>query len=570
MSGINSILNTASSSIAAQRVAIEVTGENIANVNTPGYSRQRAIMETAPVTDTNGFPMGNGVLVKSVQRYYDASLQKNITDGNSSLQNNQSRLTSLQQIEPTFNEMTTDGLGKSMQDFFDSWQTLANNASGTAERQTVLAKSQVMVDNFHQANQNLRNVQIAANQSLEGITSEISQTAKSIASLNAQIVQTEQGGASSSELRDQRDYLAQELAKKTGATFTEEPSGTLSVRLPSGSTLVEGSLYATLYTSPQPLVPQNANNVSPSNHILITTIGNPPKAPQPLIDSDITTTVGGPKNTLGEIGASLAMRDTVVPGYLEKLDELAYNLADQVNAQHKQGWNLNNAVGSDFFAFTSVPNSITNINTAGFNVGDAVSGSGIPSGTTIARIDGPNQITLTPPLLQSIAPGTTFTFTPLVGPPTSQTGNATGIAGYSSNDPTLGIKLNISSTNEIAAADSNPLTGGSGNNANALALAALKDQQIPFTTVGGASASVISYYNSMVSGIGIDVQAAQNTSDQGESYVKQLNTLRDSISGVSLDEEMTNMIKYQKAFQGSARMVTAASDMMDTVLAMVR
>lgn len=511
MSGINAIFNTASTSIVAQRVAMEVTGENITNANTPGYSRQRAIMETAPVTATNGFPMGNGVLVKSVQRYYDAVLQKNITDGNSLLQNNQNRLTSLQEIEPAFNEMATSGLGKSIQDFFDSWQTLSNNAAGTAERQTVLTRAQVMVENFHQANQNLRNVQITANRNLEGITADISQKAKSIASLNAQIVQTELGGASSSELRDKRDYLAQELAKKMGATFTEEKDGSMTVSLPNGSSLVERNQYATLYTSPMPLVPPNANNVNPSNHILITNVGDPPLSAKPISDTDITTTVGGPNNTLGEIGAMLGLRDTVVPAYLQKLDELAYNLAYQVNAQHKQGWNLNGNTNTNFFA-----------------------------------------------------PAT------LTAPPAS----AVAVAGYSSSNSTLGIKLNISSTNEIAAADVNPVTGGvitgGGNNTNALALAAIKDRQVSFATSGGASASVISYYNAMVSGIGVDVQAAQNATNQGESYVTQLNNLRESNSGVSLDEEMTNMIKYQKAFQGAARLITTATDMMDTVLAMVR
>jgi flagellar hook-associated protein 1 FlgK len=265
----------------------------------------------------------------------------------------------------------------------------------------------------------------------------------------------------------------------------------------------------------------------------------------------------------------LALRDTVIPGYLQKLDELAYNIANQVNEQHKLGWNLNNTVGSDFFTVNSVypPNTITNmsIGTVGLSVGDSVSGTGIPDGTTIARIDSSTQITLTPPLIHSLAAGITFTINGV-----DQTGDATGFAGYSSDNSTLGISLNITTTNEIAAADTNPLTGGSGNNSNALSLAVIKDQQVLFTTGGGASASVISYYNAMVSGIGVDVQAVQNASDQGDSYVTQLNNLRESNSGVSLDEEMTNMIKYQKAFQGAAKMITTATDMMDIVLGMVR
>jgi flagellar hook-associated protein 1 FlgK len=191
---------------------------------------------------------------------------------------------------------------------------------------------------------------------------------------------------------------------------------------------------------------------------------------------------------------------------------------------------------------------------------------GIPAGTIIASVDSATRITLTPPLIHSIPSRTTFTISGVI----TRTGDATGISGYSSSDSSLGITLNLASTNEIAAADTNPLTGGSGNNSNALALAALKDLQVPFTTGGGASASVTSYYNAIVSGIGVDVQTFQNASAQGESYVAQLNNLRESNSGVSLDEEMANMIKYQKAFQGAAKMITTATDMMDIVLGMVR
>jgi flagellar hook-associated protein 1 FlgK len=558
MAGINSIFNTASTSIIAQRVAMEVTGENISNVNTPGYSRQRVLMETAPVTNANGFPLGNGVLVKAVQRFYDAVLQKNITDGNSSLQNNQSRLASLKALEPSFNDITNDGLGKSIQDFYDSWHSLSNNAAGTPERQMVLARAQVMIDNFQQVNQSLRDVQSNANRSLDNIAADITLKAKSIASLNNQIRQTEVVGASASELRDQRDYLAQQLAKKVGVSFTEEQDGTMTVKLADGSTLVDKNKYATVYTAPKALSPPDANNIDPSSHVFLTEVGAPPPDSNSILDSDKTTTIGGNLNTLGEIGAMLGMRDSTVPAYLQKLDELANNLVNQVNAQHKLGWNLNDKVGSDFF---TPPGSVTITDTSVLQVGNVVSGVGIPTGTTIASIDSSTRITLIPPLPQSYAAGKIFTF-----PSGNQVGKAAGLAGYSS----MGLGLNISSTSEIAAASAKPLTGGSGNNVNALAMAGLKDTQVAFTTGGGAQSTVVSYYIAMVSGIGVDVQAAQNASDQSDSYVTQLNNLRESNSGVSLDEEMTNMMKYQQAFQAAAKMITTATEMMDTVLGLVR
>ncbi len=557
---INSIFNTASSSIAAQRVALEITGENIANVNTPGYSRQRANLETAPVTTSNGFPLGNGVNVASVQRFYDASLQKNIVDNNSLLSNNQTKQSSLLQIEPVFNELNGDGLGKAMQDFFDSWQSLSANPAGFAERQTVLARAQVLADNFQQANDSIRTVQSNANNSLSAITTDITDKARSIATLNDQITRLELGGgAPANELRDQRDVLVQELSKKAGVSFTEESDRSLTVTLPGGKLLVQGNKYATVYTSDVGAPSINPNSPIPNTTIYLTSIGNPPLTPNKVLDTEITAVIGGQQNSQGEVGAMLAIRDTSVPDYLAKLDELAYNLAEQVNTQHKQGWNLNNVVGGDFFSSAGNYNTIKGLNTAGFAKGDSVSGPGIPFGTTISRIDSPTQITLTPPLAQLSGGGSrTLTF-----PSGTQIGIVASTEGFSRT-----INLNIASINEIAAADTNPLNGGSGNNRNALAISAISSKLVTFAD--GSSTSVTTSYNSLVSTVGSDVSAVQNATLQSESFVKQLTTLRDSISGVSLDEELTNLIKYQKAFQGSAKLITTATDMMDTVLGLVR
>jgi flagellar hook-associated protein 1 FlgK len=561
---INSIYSIANSSIAAQRAALEITSENIANVNTPGYSRQRANLVSAPVTNSNGFPLGNGVAVSSVQRFYDASLQKNIVDNTSLLSNNQTRQSSLQQIEPVFNELSGDGLGKAMQDFFDAWQGLSANPAGAPERQTVLTRAQILADTFQQANDNLSSVQNNANLSLGGIATDITDKARSIASLNEQISKLELGGGgSANELRDQRDLLIQDLSKKVGVSFTEESDHTVTITLPGGSELVQGSRYATVYSATPPQnsgISLGPNAALPDNHIYITAMGNPPPAVNSSLNTDMTSVIGGPQNSQGELGAMLTIRDATVPAYLRKLDELAYSLADQVNTQHKLGWNLNNTNGGDFFNPATTVNTITGLtSTAGFLVGDSVSGPGIPFGTTIGRIDSTTQITLAPPLTQA-ASGSIQSY---IFPSGAQSGTAVSTEGFSRT-----ISLNITSTNEIAAADANPLTGGSGNNRNALAIAAVSYNPVTFSD--GSTTSVTSSYNALASSVGADVLAIQNATSQKESFVKQLTTLRESNSGVSMDEELANMIKYQKAFQGAAKLITTATDMMDTVLGMVR
>lgn len=497
--GINNLFNVAASGINASRLAIEVTSENIANVNTQGYSRQRAIFETAPTMLANGFPLGTGVKLAAVERSYDGLLQQQIVNGNSSYGKNSTMNTALQQVEPSFNEVAANGLGQSFEDFFDSWHDLSVNPQGTAERQALLARSQVLVDNFHQLNGSLNNVISNADNTLVGITNDISDKAKNIASLNFQIQTTEQLGGNANELRDQRDYLLQELGTKVGITATEQADGTVTVTLPSnagggGETLVSGNQYATVYTD-------NAGGTT-LNNIFITAVGNPPPATNPAVDTNVTATIGGPNdvtkaadNSLGEIGGTLQIRDTIVGGpggYLARLDEMANQLVTTVNAQHTAGYDLSGTAGGNFF-----------------------------TGTDSAS-----------------------------------------------------ITLNITDASTIAAGGPNPapVPVDKGNNANALALADLKtDNSIAFTVNGTTTTATFgSYYNSFVSSIGTDVQSAKNATAQDVSFLKQLNTLRESKSGVSLDEELTNLVKYQRAFEASSKVINTATDMMDTLINLVR
>lgn len=492
---ISAIFNSASSSLVAQRMALDVTSENISNVNTEGYSRQRVIMETAPTVNVNGFPVGGGVNVTAVQRIYDNVLNKQIYDGSSLQGNNESKLQTLQQVEPYLNEISGNSIGDAMQGLSDSWQSLSLNPAGVSERQTVIGKAQVLVDTFHQVSAGIINAQSFADLSLTAVATDVTSKAREIADLNTQIRTTEMASGNANELRDRRDLLLQELSKSAGVSYKEQTNG-MDVMLLGGEMLVSGNQYATLYAKPDTAVPPSVT----ANKLQITAIGAPPAAAvPPPIGTDVTGTIGGSNNSKGEIGGLLYMRDTAMPAYLAKLDELAYNLSYQVNSQHAAGWNLNNTTGVVFF-----------------------------SPPTAAA----------PP-----APAATF-------------------AGYSST-----IGLAISSTNEIAAADTNPLLGGTGNNKNALLLAKVANTQVSFS---GVMSTTANYYNSLVANVGVDVQAAKNLTAQNEAFVRQLNNLRASNSGVSLDEELTNLIKYQKAFEGAARVISTATQMLDTVLGLIR
>jgi len=481
--GIGDIYRVGYAGMAAARTAMEVTGENISNVNTEGYSKQQVNLATRFSITPAGVDIGTGVEVVAVQRSYDTMLQMQMVNGKSTYQQNLTRQNALTQIQPSFNELNSDGLGTSIASFFKAWQDLSTNPQGSAERQALLSKSQVMVDNFHNVADTLTGVANVADQSLTGLSSEITDNAKNIATLNAQIVATTALGGTPNTLYDQRDLLLQKMSEKVGITSTVQSDGTVTVALAGGEQIVSANQYATLYTNQNGATP-------PTNDLYVTALGAPPAANNPLTDTNVTATVGGPNNSQGQVGGTLQVRDSIVPGYMSKLDELASTLVSAVNTQHAAGYDLNGNTGSNFFA---------------------------AGGTTAATI--------------SLDPALT----------------ATKIAA-SSTDPTAP-------------------GGGAANNVNAVALAGLANTSYAFST---GSDTFASFYQTQVSQVGIDVQSAQNATNQGEAYLKQLGVLRSSVAGVSLDEELSNLLQYQQAFQGSAKLLNTWSEMVDTLLGMVR
>ncbi len=480
--GLNTIFDIASSGITAQRLALEVTGENIANVNTEGYSRQRVIMENKPVTTANGFPLGTGVEVAAVQRSYDSMLQLQLVNANSSYQESLAQQSSLEQIEASFNSLTSDGLGAAVTNFFGAFQDLSVNPSGAAERQAVLTRAQIMVDSFHQADTSLTSIAYTADQNLVGITAEVTDNARNLALVNQQILATNAVGGNANELFDQRDLLLRKLSEQTGITTSIGNDGTASVTLAGGAQLVAGTKYATLYT--------NATGTPAANDIMISGLGNPPPANAPGTDT-VVATVGDGAAIGGKLGGTMEVRDTIVPKYRSMLDEMANQVVTQVNTLHAAGYALDGTTGNDFF------------DASGVTAKEIALDSGISAVKIAAAL------------------------------------------------PTA----------------SDPVPTSSGNNVNALKLANLSSTSLSFST---GNATFGNFYNSMVSQVGVDTEGVQNVTTQNAAFLKQLNALRASNSEVSLDEELLNLTKYQRAFQGAAKVVTAGSDMLDTILGMVR
>lgn len=483
--GISNLYNIGMSGVRAQRLAIDVTGQNIANVNTEGYSRQRVIMRE----DVSGSQLGSGVTVSSVQRSYDMLLQRQLVNGAATLSQSEVEQSALQRIEPLFNEIGSDGLGKALSDYFNAWQDLSLNPTGAAEQQSVYLRGQLVTDTFHQVSDGLQATVSIANDSLTEITEGISDDAANIARLNEMIVSADiLGSGSSNELRNQRDLLVQQLSEKAGITYFENRDGSVDVKL-ANYDLVIANKSAIVYNTPQ-------NSAQPSS-IYITPLGSPPKssggvAPDTLIYSQAGVAAG--TNQLGyqgELGGTLHVRDVTMPDIEGKLDAIANKLVTDINTAHASGFYFDGA----------------GVEQAGGNFFD-------PAMTTAAGIK----------LASTLTAGTIATGNQWADPP----------------------------TNSI------PASHVPGNNSNAAYIASLQK-----SVVGNS-------YTSLVSEIGVRMSNAENTATTNASFMRQIGNLRESNSGVSLDEELTNLVKYQRAFEGSAKLISTATEMLDTILGLVR
>lgn len=460
---LSAALEIGKSGLKIYQVASEVVSENIANVNTPGYSRQRVVLETAPPTTANGFPLGTGVRIQTVERYYDALLQKQLVNASTTSGYDNTKSQVLQQVEPVFNEVAQNGLGDAITGFFNAWQDLTLNPAGTAERQAVISQGKILADQFNYTSKTLQSAITQQDESLVPLVGDatnkgtINTILTSIAQLNGQIKNTEMVSGNANEMRDQRDYLVRQLSGYIGVSYTENSDGTTDIATNIGGTnyqLVTGSNAATFSSQ--------VNAGTGLHDITLQQVG---------AGSAVTVTP-----TTGQLGAILTMRDTTIQGYLNQVDSLATSIATAVNDQQALGYDLTNAAGIAFF------------------------------------------------------------------------NPATSAASIAVN-PAL-------TTDKIAASGS---LGVHGDNSNALLMAQLNN-------TNGYSDT----YNALVAQIGVDVQASKTKLSQDDAFMKQLTTLRDSNSGVSLDEELVTLIQYQKSYQASAKLITTASDMMDTVINMVR
>ena len=555
---IFSTLSSAKLGLLAQQLAIEVTGQNVANVETEGYSRQDVSFEAntprGHIKYGGLHQLGTGVRIASIERAHDQFLFTQIMDEGDLTGSTEVKKEIFEQLEVLFNEGSGRSLNDALSLFFSSIHDLATNARGLPERVDLISKAEHLASTFNQTGNQLFTIQRNIDATIETEVAEINTLTTQIGKLNESIHANEPTSQyKANDLRDNRDRLVKELSKKIDIQLVQESDNQISLTLKDGTALVLKDQVFDLSTS------INANNES-FNDVYID-IGSTTK--------NITSTIKG-----GELRGYLDMRDTEVESILDKTNILSGSFIQEFNSIHREGFGIDGSSGLDFFT----PLDVT-VDHDADNTGTAVVSMTNASPTTVSvdefeiAFTDSNEFTLNN--LTTNASSGTFTFT------TGSTFNikdgfAVAISGTaaSGDKVTFSVSENAASLMSVSStitADGQKIAAGTttnGDGGNALLMADLQNELV-FNSVTWSSESgsftFDEYYNAVVSTIGIESFSAQAILRQQEGVMLQLNSRRESISGVSIDEEMIKMIKFQQAYNASARMISMVDEMLDTL-----
>jgi flagellar hook-associated protein 1 len=553
------ILNTAKVGLLAQQLAIEVTGQNIANVQTEGYSRQEINFEALNPRSFSLGQLGTGVRVVGVERSHDKFLFSQILSEGDGLGQFEVRKDVFEQLEILFSESNGQSLNQGLGNFFSSLQDLSSNPVGLPERSSVLAEAQNLASTFNNLGESLFQIRRNLDATIQVETGRINTLTTEIAELNQAIHANEPVAFSANDLRDRRDQRVKALSELIDLNYVDEMDGQISLTLNNGTPLVLQSTAFTLSTQ------INGNNKGFQDIVVSGLNGT---------STNVTSSVTG-----GSLKGLIDMRDIEVSDVKDKLDRLAASIIQEFNNIHQEGFGIDGTTGNNFFAAPSVT---TEINTNNTGTGTLTATNGNPSAISNDKFEitvtGSNTFTLnnlTTGLNEgsfSFTPGTTFNL-------------AGGFAVTISGGAAVGDRFKLSVSEDAAqtfsissevASNSNKIAAGqnsSSDGANALKLIGLQSR-LSFNSVthvsnGSGAFTFDEFYSSIVSNLGIQSFSTQATFAQQEGILLQLNTRRESVSGVSIDEEFINMVKFQQAYNASARLIGIVDELLDTVISQV-
>lgn len=538
------LLGIGSSALTAYRRALDTAGHNIANVNTPGYSRQRVELASRP--DILG---GNGVDARRVQRFNDGLLLSRQLDDSSA----QARLDSYHGMAARLDGWLSDpdtGLAKPLNALFTAIETLAASPASEAARQSLLGSADTLAARFQDQQGQFDGMASEINGRVEQTLTEINGYAHDIAKLNEGIglARGKSGGQAPNDLLDQREQLLVQLAQRIGIRTVAQDDGSLNVFAGQGQALVLGSQAQRLVSAPDEFQ---------SGRLDIQLAGG----------ASLSEQLGG-----GTLGGLLDARRELLEPARARLGRLAATLATSINSQHAQGVDGYGQAGAEFFAAFSAEASPSSANTGSARIGIALADSrALGAGDYRMRYDG-SRWTLSPASGGAPVPlsGSGSAADPYIGAGLKLTVQGTATAGdqfllQATRNAAGGFKRVIDDPAAIAAAGPGAAAGSS-DNRNAQALAALASARL----LDGGRESLSSSHASLVAQIGTQSQQSQLRLDAQNALLSQTQAERDSVSGVNLDEEAADLLRFQQAYQAAAQVIATAGTVFESLLAAAR
>ncbi|MGX6607791.1 flagellar hook-associated protein FlgK [Micromonosporaceae bacterium Da 78-11] len=459
-------INTALTSLYAQRRGLDVAGQNIANANTEGYSRQRVTMQaqngTAPGIYSSTDGIGSGVKVSAVERGRNGYLEERGRTEHASSAYLANQTSAYGSIETVFAEPSDTALQARLHDMWDGWNDVANNWQDASTRTALIERSNTVAVTLNDAHASLSNQFDQLAKGADTYVDQVNNLAGAISDMNQKIVVATQSGLEPNDLMDQRDRQVMQLSELVGATTSSKPNGSMTVYIGNAPLVSDFTARKVELVGPTTLDGVKAGG----------------KVALQWTDTGATAATGG------TMGSMLETMNSIIPDLSNKIDGVAANLAKTINDVHNTGFTLTGTQGADFF----VANDGTGVVTA------------------------------------------------------------------------KNIQIGIAGAADVAFSKGNP------------AAATVTDQAVDhgvadvLSDIGAAGTGPDQEYQSMIGQLGVAAQASGRRSDIQDSVTGQVDNARDGESGVNLDEEMTNLLTYQRGYEAASRVLTTIDSMLDQLI----
>jgi flagellar hook-associated protein 1 FlgK len=457
MPTLSGILEIAKRGLMVSQLGTNTAGNNIANVNTPGYTRQRVDLESSDVRDAILGTVGSGVDVQRIARQRDLYLDRQIRTANSDLGRFRVEAEELKSVEDLLQEPGGQGLGALLDEFWNAWYEVGNQPEDRSVRQLLVTKATALTDGFNRLAKGLSNARRQLNQRVDDMVKLLNDRFAELARLNGEIIKSQGQKGSANAALDRRDLILDEISQLVQVDVLYAESGTVNVYL-EGQAVVQGVVAGEL----------RAETTSVNGEQILQLKG-----------------VDGNNLRLrnGELKALVNVRDTILPGFQQTLDEIAETLVSAVNDLHVQGYTPDGRQGLPFFDSTKVQ----------------------------------------------------------------------------AKDIALDADILTDVSNVAVSKDGTP-----GSSDIATEIARLRGTGL----LDDGATSLSARYSELLTEVGAKTETATTSLETQEMVVGLLEDTRESAQGVSLDEEMTNLITFQTAYGAAARVIGVVDEMMQTLLTM--